>query len=153
SKASLPRTSVAGRYAFDWGAAGSGKETTDGGMSWSVVDLSSAPLEGSARTSAACGPVGASEGGTREGRPGTCLPVGWGSSSDAPDLVLAAAPQPPSFKLPMVRGESMRCAPTGEVAGTPPPKPEPAKKPPAQEKKTIVAKASIVPAPVPAQPV
>ena len=85
--ASSPRTVVSGRYAFDWGTTARGKETTDGGMSWSVVDLPASPLDGSTLASAACGPVGASEGATRDGKPSSWLRIGWGSAPEAPDLV------------------------------------------------------------------
>ena len=69
SRLSHPALAVGfGRYAFDWGTTARGKETTDGGMSWSVVDLPASPLEGSL-ASAACGPVGSSEGATRDGKP------------------------------------------------------------------------------------
>jgi hypothetical protein len=143
SSASAQRTSVSGRFAFDWGTVGRGKESTDGGMTWSVVELVGSPLEGAARAASACGPVGASEGATRDARPGSWLRIGWGSTSDAQDLVWAPTPSLPSFKLPEVRGVSMRCETTGEVAGAPPPKPVPQK--PLVEKKTILAKAPVGP--------
>jgi hypothetical protein len=148
SSATVQRTSVSGRYAFDWGTVGRGKESTDGGMTWSVVDMVTSTIEGTERTAAACGPVGATEGATRDARPGTWLRIGWGSPPDAQDLVWAATPSFPSIKLPEVRGVSLRCEPTGEVVGASP-KPKSPPKNAAPEKKTIVAKAQIVPAPAP----
>ena len=136
--ASSPRTVVSGRYALDWGSTARGKETTDGGMSWSVVNLPASPLEGSALASAACGPVGASEGATRDGKPSSWLRIGWGSAPETPDLVKAPDPPPPAFKLPEPRGVSLRCEPTGEVAG-PAPKPPPPKKPAPPPKKGVGA--------------
>jgi hypothetical protein len=140
SSASAQRTSVSGRYAFDWGSVGRGKETTDGGMTWSVVELTTSALEGSARSASACGPVGATEGATRDARPGAWLRIGWGSSSDSQDLVWAPTPALPGFKLAEVRGVSLRCETTGEVAGAPPVKAKPAVPKAADPKKTIVAK-------------
>jgi len=138
------RTVVSGRYAFDWGTTARGKETIDGGMSWSVVDLSPSLLDGSTLASAACGPVGASEGVTRDGKPSSWLRIGWGSVLEAPDLLSAPPPRPSAFKLPEPRGVSLRCEPTGEVAG-PAPKPPPPKKPAPAAKKLAVPKITLLP--------
>jgi hypothetical protein len=152
SAASSQRTVVSGRFAFDWGTTARGNETTDGGMTWSVVDLPLSPLEGSAHATAACGPVGASEGATRDGKPGSWLRVGWGSNPEAPDALPAPTPPFPSFKLHAVRGVSMRCEVTGEMGG-PLPKPKPHAKTPAPPKRPAVAKGlpSAASAPLPLQ--
>ena len=141
------RTAVSGRYAFDWGTTTRGQETTDGGISWSVVDVVSAPIEGATDASAACGPVGASEGVTGDGKPSSWLRIGWGSTPEAPDLVMAKTPEPPPFHLHPPSGVSMRCEPTGEIAGPALAKPRPSatprgargKKPAPPEKNTILA--------------
>ena len=115
-----PRTVVSGRYAFDWGTTARGKETTDGGMSWSVVDSPASPLEGSALASAACGPWARA----KEPRATVSPAAGFVSAGEArpraPDLADAPDPLPPAFKLPEPRGVSLRCEPTGDVAGPAP---------------------------------
>ncbi|MBX3224679.1 MAG: hypothetical protein KF795_29455 [Labilithrix sp.] len=74
---------VAGRYGLGWTASRRGYETTDGGMTWSTIDLPD-PLVPAARVERrACGPIGCLAHGW--------LRVGWGESSQNP----AAAPPPP----------------------------------------------------------
>lgn len=53
---------VSGRYGFGWSAAKRGYETTDGGMTWTTLELPE-PLQTTVSTRA-CGPVG-------------CLAAGW----------------------------------------------------------------------------
>jgi hypothetical protein len=65
---------VSGRYGLGWGAAHRGYETTDGGMTWTTIDvprpLSPAPGE------RACGPVGCTAAGW--------VRLGWGKSAGTP---------------------------------------------------------------------
>jgi hypothetical protein len=74
---------VSGRYGLGWTASRRGYETTDGGMTWSNIDLP-APLVPIAKVERrACGPVGCLAHGW--------LRVGWGESNRPP---LPTAPPP-----------------------------------------------------------
>jgi hypothetical protein len=74
---------VSGKYGLGWTASRHGYETTDGGMTWSSVDLPD-PLVPMAKVDRrACGPIGCLAHGW--------LRVGWGESKHAPAL---AAPPP-----------------------------------------------------------
>ncbi len=110
----IERTSVAGRYALEWGRGGRGIETIDGGMTFRPVDLPSSDLPIPARSVAACGPVGCTQ--------GSWLRVGWGGGGETTDLVPATAPKPSRVALASPRGIALKCYPTGEVSG-PAPKP------------------------------
>jgi hypothetical protein len=107
SGAHVERTVVSGRFGLDWGRLGRGAETTDGGMTWIPIDLPP-EFSQSKHPVAACGPVGC----VHEG----WLRVGWGVGV-APDLAPAPAPKPSRVALSPARGISLRCEPTGEVAG------------------------------------
>jgi hypothetical protein len=106
--ADVERTSIAGRYALNWGTVGRGAETVDGGMTWTMVDLPSSELPAPGRPVAACGPVGCVQKGWAR--------VGWGSGR-APDLASAPAPKPSRIALTPARGISLRCELTGDVTG------------------------------------
>jgi hypothetical protein len=103
--ARVEQTTVAGRFALDWGAAGRGAETVDGGLTWKPVDF--AASDQLQPTPAGCGPVGC----TRQG----WMRVGWGSGTE-PDLVPAPPPKPSRVVLVPARGVSLRCELTGEMS-------------------------------------
>jgi hypothetical protein len=112
--ASVERTSLAGRYALNWGTVGRGAETTNGGMSWTPADLPASELPQQQRAVAACGGVGCAHQGW--------LRIGWGATGvgGVPDLAAAPAPKPSRVALLPPRGISLRCEPTGEIAGSAP---------------------------------
>lgn len=114
---------VAGRYGFGWTGARRGYETTDGGMTWTGVDLPDA-LPGKLERRA-CGPIGCIAGGW--------LRVGWGetkrtsppaappavarigASLSPPSIMLACeplAPSPPSAPPPRPRTPQPATAPS-----------------------------------------
>lgn len=62
---------VSGRYGLGWGPAGRGYETTDGGMTWSPIEV---PEPLSVPRERACGPVGCTAAGW--------IRVGWGSRKE-----------------------------------------------------------------------
>jgi hypothetical protein len=106
----LDRTSVAGRFGFDWVGSGRGFETIDGGMHWTPVDLPALdPSPIRPNPVAACGPVGCAK--------DNWLRIGWGTSAAAADLAEAPAPQRSHVALAPARGVSLRCQPTGEITG------------------------------------
>jgi hypothetical protein len=110
STAQVERTIVAGRFGFDWGGTGRGFETFDGGMSWAPVDLPAAEPSRPLRSVGACGPVGCVK--------DNWLRVGWGKLGDVADLVAARPPQRSRVSVAPARYVSLRCQPTGEVAGS-----------------------------------
>ena len=76
---------VAGRYGLGWSASRRGYETTDGGMTWTSIDLPD-PLVPTAKIDRrACGPVGCLASGW--------LRVGWGEAKHEP-----APPAPPAYR-------------------------------------------------------
>ena len=103
---------VSGKYGLGWTASRRGYETTDGGMTWSNIDLPD-PLVPVAKVDRrACGPVGCIAHGW--------LRVGWGEPKHPP---APAAPPPPyrsanaSLTVPQVQ---LACEP---LASMPPPVP------------------------------
>jgi hypothetical protein len=93
---------VSGRYGLGWTASRRGFETTDGGMTWSSVDLPE-PLVPAARVERrACGPVG-------------CLGygwyrVGWGTPELHEPSASPTAHRPPP-NPPAPPGLALRCTP------------------------------------------
>jgi hypothetical protein len=83
---SLPM--VSGRYGLGWSAVHTGFETTDGGMTWSLVPVPDPLRPPRAIASRACGPVGCSAAGW--------LRIGWGAG----EKELERPPRPPAPWLP-----------------------------------------------------
>jgi hypothetical protein len=121
ASARVDRTIVAGRFGFDWAGSGRGFETSDGGRSWTPVDLPAFDPSRAPRAVAACGPVGCSK--------DNWLRIGWGRLAEMTDLVPARAPERSRVTLAPARGVSLRCQPTGEVAGPVPAPPKPVEPP------------------------
>lgn len=98
------RAVFSGRFALILGDAGFGAETTDGGMSWSDLELPDSGDSNDVDGARGCSPVGCTF--------GTWLRIGWGSSRK--DLVPAR--QPPDAKIEPQQFVSWRfeCTPTGE---------------------------------------
>jgi hypothetical protein len=109
ASARVDRTVVAGRFGFEWAGTGRGFETIDGGMSWTPVDLPAFDPSRTPRPVAACGPVGCAR--------DNWLRIGWGRVAEGVDLLPAPAPERSHVTLVPPRGVSLRCQPTGEVAG------------------------------------
>lgn len=107
---------VAGRYGFGWTASRRGYETTDGGMTWSSVELPE-PLVPLAKVERrACGPVGCIAGGW--------LRVGWGEGKK-----VSVPPSPPAYR-PSGTLAAPRLQVTCEpVASAPPPTAAPKPRP------------------------
>ena len=102
---------VSGRYGLGWTASRRGYETTDGGMTWSSIDLPD-PLVPVAKVERrACGPIGCLAHGW--------LRVGWGDSKRSP----APTPPPPyrptnaSLAVPQVQ---LACEPLASLPQAPP---------------------------------
>jgi hypothetical protein len=102
---------VSGRYGLGWGASRRGYQTTDGGMTWTAMEvpdpLSPAPRE------RACGPVGCTAAGW--------IRVGWGAADlRAPEMPSAIMPpyHPPGRDLDL----DLECEP---LEGIPPATPGP----------------------------
>ena len=76
---------VAGRYGLGWSASRRGYETTDGGMTWSSIDLPDALVPTAKVERRACGPVGCLANGW--------LRVGWGDAKREP-----APAAPPAYR-------------------------------------------------------
>lgn len=115
---------VSGRYGFGWTASRRGYETTDGGMTWSSVELPE-PLVAPAKVERrACGPIGCLAAGW--------LRVGWGEPKRAP-----VPPAPPPYRATVAVSApqlSLACEPvdpTMAAPAPPKPKPAPAAQPPA----------------------
>jgi hypothetical protein len=66
------RTMVSGRYGLGWTPSLLGLETTNGGMTWTPIDVPAPIATGRAVASRACGPVGCSAAGW--------LKIGWGGA-------------------------------------------------------------------------
>jgi hypothetical protein len=103
---------VSGRYGLGWTAARRGYETTDGGMTWTSVELPD-PLVPTAKVERrACGPIGCVAAGW--------MRVGWGEAKKSP---VPAAPPPyratVSASPPQL---TLACEP---LVPTPPPPPAP----------------------------
>lgn len=99
---------VSGRYGLGWTASRRGYETTDGGMTWSSVELPD-PLVPATRVDArACGPVGCLAYGW--------LRLGWGEAKHAPTPPVPLPPRPSAaVAAPQVK---LACEP---LASAPPP--------------------------------
>ncbi|HEY2510845.1 MAG TPA: hypothetical protein VGI39_08315 [Polyangiaceae bacterium] len=76
---------VSGRYGLGWTASRRGYETTDGGMTWTPLDVPEPIAAPRAVSSRACGPVGCSAAGW--------LRVGWGKTAEESAPL---APPPPA---------------------------------------------------------
>jgi hypothetical protein len=74
---------VSGKYGFGWTPSRRGFETTDGGMTWTSLDLPEALVPASKVERRACGPIGCLAAGW--------LRVGWGEAKKA---TVPAAPPP-----------------------------------------------------------
>ena len=102
---------VAGRYGLGWSASRRGVETTDGGMTWTPVELPDVLAPTRQITSRACGPIGCTAAGW--------MRVGWGPPKKTP----WSEPPPPPRPQPVKPSEPLQlvCEP---VAPAPPPTPE-----------------------------
>lgn len=113
---------VSGKYGFGWTASRRGYETTDGGMTWTSLELPEPLVSVSKVEKRACGPVGCLAAGW--------LRVGWGEVKKA---AVPAAPPPHrstvSASLPQL---SLACEATAPIMPPPPsPKPHVTAAPPA----------------------
>lgn len=107
---------VSGRYGLGWRSSQGGFETTDGGMTWSSIELP-APLVLAAKVDRrACGPVGCVANGW--------LRVGWGDPKHGPVPPAPAVHRPPTAITPPQ--VVLTCEPS---APPPPPPPVQAPKP------------------------
>ncbi|AKU96296.1 hypothetical protein AKJ09_02960 [Labilithrix luteola] len=99
---------VSGRYGFGWSASKRGYETTDGGMTWTTLELPE-PLQTAVNTRA-CGPVGCLAAGW--------LRIGWGNPKKEAS---PAAPEPwrPSTSVAAAHVD-LACEP---LTSLPPPAP------------------------------
>ncbi len=96
---------VSGRYGLGWSMTHGGFETTDGGMTWTAVDLPEPVRPLREVGSRACGPVGCSAAGW--------LRIGWGTSPPMP----ATAPRPPRPPGPRASPSlALDCATSDQVA-------------------------------------
>ena len=107
---------VAGRYGFGWTQSRRGYETTDGGMTWTSIELPE-PLTPIAKVERrACGPIGCLASGW--------LRVGWGEGKHAP-----IPPAPPAHRSTVTLSPpqiQLACEPLAPVAPVaPPPKTKP----------------------------
>lgn len=131
---------VSGRYGLGWAASRRGVETTDGGLTWTPVELPDMLVPPRAATSRACGPIGCSAAGW--------LRVGWGPPRHAPAPELPAPTKPkvarPSEPLQLV------CEP---VMPAPPPVPEARRAPttpePSARGSVTISRGSTMPLPSP----
>ncbi|MBX3260563.1 MAG: hypothetical protein KF782_12790 [Labilithrix sp.] len=105
---------VAGRYGLGWTASRRGYETTDGGMTWSPIDLPD-PLVPAARVERrACGPIGCLAHGW--------LRVGWGESGASPPPVVPPPPYRSTTAPPAIPQLNLACEPMAsmpQAAATP----------------------------------
>ena len=106
----VDRASFAGAVGFVTGERGGGFETTDGGLTWSEIDVPASADIGDAPSTheRGCTPVGASI--------GSWVRIGWGKSSDRRSRLLPDPQRPSSTRRPSSCGRSI-CAPTGESEG------------------------------------
>jgi hypothetical protein len=102
---------VSGRYGLGWTASRRGFETTDGGMTWTSIDLPDPLVPAAKVTRRACGPVGCLGYGW--------LRVGWGQSKGAP---VPTAPPPYRAHVPYSPARlELSCEPAAAPPPTPPP--------------------------------
>ncbi len=102
---------VSGRYGFGWTQSRRGFETTDGGMTWTSLELPEPLVPTNKVDRRACGPIGCLAAGW--------LRVGWGESKKLPT---PAAPAP--FRSPLSASTpqlSLTCETTIPTMPTPPP--------------------------------
>ncbi|MBX3210654.1 MAG: hypothetical protein KF850_01330 [Labilithrix sp.] len=98
---------VAGRYGLGWTASRRGYETTDGGMTWSAIDLPD-PLVPAARVDRrACGPIGCLAHGW--------LRVGWGTPSASPPPVVPPPPHRSPAAQPAIPQLQLACEPVAPM--------------------------------------
>lgn len=111
---------VSGRYGLGWTSSRRGYETTDGGMTWTDVELPEPIAAAKTIASRACGPIGCNAAGW--------LRVGWGTALNGAKPEAPAPPRTPPSRSPKML--ELDCEP---LAPTPPepPKPPPKKPPPA----------------------
>jgi hypothetical protein len=106
---------VSGRYGFGWTPSRRGFETTDGGMTWTSLELPEPLVPIGKVDRRACGPVGCLAAGW--------LRVGWGETKKAP-----VPPAPPPHRATTTVSApqiSLACEPTLPTMPTPPaPKPK-----------------------------
>ncbi len=108
---------VSGRYGLGWTSSRRGYETTDGGMTWTDVELPEPIASAKTIASRACGPIGCNAAGW--------LRVGWGPPINGTKPEPSPPPRPPTSRSPKIL--ELDCEPTA-VLPPDPPKP-PAKKP------------------------
>jgi hypothetical protein len=126
---------VSGRFGLGFTGARRGYETTDGGITWTDIELPEPIVHPRAVTRRACGPVGCNAAGW--------LRVGWGAASGSQKMEA-----PPAPRVASSYGTSLLDLDCEPVAGPPPdpPKPPTAKKP-ADARIGIAAIGSAAPAP------
>ena len=100
---------VSGRYGFGWTQSRRGYETTDGGMTWTSLELPEALLSPAKVERRACGPIGCLAAGF--------LRVGWGEAKKEP------IPQAPAAYRPSASSSPPQLALTCEPASPPMPAP------------------------------
>lgn len=123
---------VSGKYGLGWTASRRGYETTDGGMTWTSIELPDALIPMSKVERRACGPIGCLANGW--------LRVGWGEvKRDAPPSVATVSSKSTSLSAPSV---SLTCEP---MATRPPPVPAASR--PAPERAASAASSSRHPTP------
>ncbi len=100
---------VAGRYGLGWSASRRGYETTDGGMTWTSLDLPDALVPTAKVDRRACGPVGCLANGW--------LRVGWGEAKRDPTPSAPPAYRPAAaLALPTI---ALACEPLAPPAPAP----------------------------------
>jgi len=109
---------VSGRYGLGWTSTRRGYETTDGGMTWTDVELPEPIAPAKTIASRACGPVGCNAAGW--------LRVGWGPPQNGTRPEIPSPQRPPPSKSPKML--ELTCEP---IAPTPPEPPKPPAKKPA----------------------
>lgn len=105
---SLDRSFLSGRYALSVGRGGGARETTDGGFTWSEVDLPSEPElkpERSFGVPNGCTPIGCAFAGW--------LRVGWGAGDKR---AVVAEPERARFASPGGGRWSLECEPDGRAS-------------------------------------
>ena len=110
---------VSGRYGFGWTQSRRGFETTDGGMTWSSLELPE-PLVATTKVERrACGPIGCLAAGW--------MRVGWGEAKKTP---APAAPAPFRASVSVSTPQLSLTCETTTPAMPPPPTPHPRTAPP-----------------------
>jgi hypothetical protein len=97
------RTMVSGRYGLGWTTSLLGLETTDGGMTWTQLDVPAPIASGRAVTSRACGPIGCNAAGW--------LKIGWGRGRR--DLLEAPPPRPSTRRTALALAFDCELVPSG----------------------------------------